>query len=97
MAEELQSQAMEIKQRFGDERAKILRASFDSALEAANVAAERVANTLSNNVNGDAKQSVFMAEAQAAASAIRDEATVRCQRQRHGVERSVRQADRDRV
>src|SRR5215208_3999850 len=75
MAEqELQSQAMEIKQRFGNERALLLRQMFDVPLEAARVAADTVGRTLRNTVSKDAKQNVFMREGEAAASALREDA-----------------------
>ena len=77
MAEELQSQAMEIKQRFGDERAVLLRQMFDVPLEAARVAADTVGRTIRNTVSKDAKQSVFMAEGEAAARALRGDAKVK--------------------
>src|SRR5215211_1543499 len=77
MADQPQSQAMEIKTRFGEERAAILNELFDTPLRAAEVAARSVSNKLSSSVNADAKQSVFMAEGQDAARAIRQDAQQR--------------------
>jgi|SRR5215204_576046 len=76
--QEPQSQAWAIKERRGAERARILIELFETPLRAAEVAAKVVATTLaSDNVKRDAKQSAFMGEGQAAASAIREEAKVR--------------------
>src|SRR5215216_5566340 len=78
MAEqELQSQAMAIKERYGAERARILTECFELPLLAAQKGHEVVMQTLSANVGKDAKQSVFMAEAEAAGRARREDARVR--------------------
>src|SRR5215211_909404 len=75
MAEqELQSQVIEIKQRFGNERALLLREMFDVPLEAAKVAGDVVGRTLRDTVSRDAKQNVFMREGEAAARALREDA-----------------------
>jgi hypothetical protein len=75
MAEqEPQSQAMEIRTRFGEQRAAILNELFNTTFEAAEIAAKRVANTLSKNVSKDAREGVFMSDAQDAARAIREDA-----------------------
>src|SRR5215212_6582827 len=78
MAEqELQSQAMAIKERRGAERALLMVDLFATPLRAAERAAEVVSTTLSKNVDRDAKETVFMQEGEAAARAIREDAKVR--------------------
>jgi|SRR5215211_2444493 len=77
MAEELQSQAMQIKERRGAERALLMVDLFATPLRAAERAAEVVSNTLSKNVDRDAKETVFMQEGEAAARAIREDAKAR--------------------
>src|SRR5215218_8974932 len=74
---EVESKAMEVKEHFGAERACILVDLFNLTAHAANRAAEVVRNTLSNNVNRDVKQSVFMQEGEAAARDLRENAKVR--------------------
>lgn len=77
MAEQVESKAMEVKEHFGVERALILTELFNLTAHAANKAAQVVSNTLSSNVNRDARQSVFMSEGEAIARDLREDAKTR--------------------
>ena len=73
MAEEPQSQAMEIRERYGAERARILTECFELPLLAAQEGHKVIKRTLSSNVGKDAQQKVLMAEAEAAGRALRQD------------------------
>jgi hypothetical protein len=70
----IESKALEVKQRFGEERAALLNQMFDVAWEAARVAEQIVKSSLSSNVDKGTRQTVFMAEGEAAAREMRNDA-----------------------